>query len=159
MSQPAALSASLEDYLEAIFNLAQRNQVARSKDIALALGVARPSVTGALRSLARRGLINYEPYGFVTLTPAGQRQAKRVVQKHSVLTAFFVRVLGVNPRLSQEAACRAEHALGPEVVDRLLALTQFLDATRQGDQNLVNEFRGFCRRRRHHTTIRPEQRP
>ncbi|HEV58563.1 MAG TPA: MarR family transcriptional regulator, partial [Phycisphaerales bacterium] len=61
MARSVSLTASLEDYLEAIFHLENKDKVARSKDIAGALGVARPSVTGALRTLAGKGLVNYEP--------------------------------------------------------------------------------------------------
>ncbi len=90
------LSASLEDYLEAIFNLAGESREARSKDIAEALGVARSSVTGALQILKERGLANYEPYGCITLTRQGQTAAREVVRKHDVLKAFFTDVLGGN---------------------------------------------------------------
>ena len=68
------LSASLEDYVEAIFNLVGESKVARCKDIAQSLGVSRSSVTGALRLLKDKGLANYEPYGYVTLTDDGQRK-------------------------------------------------------------------------------------
>jgi DtxR family Mn-dependent transcriptional regulator len=54
-----SLSASQEDYLEAILNVADASGVARSTNIAISLGVAKPSVTGALRLLAQRGLVNY----------------------------------------------------------------------------------------------------
>ena len=62
------LSASLEDYLEVIFHLEQSNRVARAKDIADQMNVQRASVTGALKALSGRGLINYSPYSFITLT-------------------------------------------------------------------------------------------
>ena len=114
------LSASLEDYLEAIFNLADDAGGARSKDIAEALGVARSSVTGALQLLRKRGLAQYEPYGCVTLTRRGQAAAREVVQKHDILKSFFVDVLGIEKETAQRAACRAEHALGPEIIGRLL---------------------------------------
>ncbi|NLH16968.1 MAG: metal-dependent transcriptional regulator [Phycisphaerae bacterium] len=137
------LSASLEDYLEAIFHLSAQGQVARSKDIADRLHVARPSVTGALRSLASRRLIHYKPYGFVTLTRTGNRQAQRVVEKHRILKSFFTEVLGIKATEAQEAACRAEHALGPEIVDRLMGLTEFLAG---GDKrDWVGQFRAYCR--------------
>ena len=71
------LSASLEDYLEAILNLTSESNVARSKDIAKLLSVSRSSVTGALRVLKKKGLANYKPYDYVTLTnPAGGPQSK-----------------------------------------------------------------------------------
>jgi len=55
------LSASLEDYLEVIFHLEKSNRVARAKDIADQMNVQRASVTGALKALAGKGLINYSP--------------------------------------------------------------------------------------------------
>lgn len=71
------LSASLEDYLEAIFNLAGESNVARSKDIAQSLGVSKASVTGALRVLKEKELANYKPYDFVTLTEVGKRMQRK----------------------------------------------------------------------------------
>ena len=88
----ANLSASLEDYLEAIFNLSGQSKVARSKDIAKLLRVSKSSVTGALRVLKKKGLANYKPYDFVTLTKSGQAAAAEVVRKHNILKSFFVNV-------------------------------------------------------------------
>jgi len=137
------LSASLEDYLEAIFNLAGEARGARSKDIAATLGVARPSVTGALQALKERGLANYRPYGCVTLTPRGQTAAEEVVRKHNILTSFFVSVLGVDNEVAQQAACKAEHALGPEIIGRLLSFIEYVTASQRNGHDLVGEFRQF----------------
>ena len=67
------LSASLEDYLEAIFHVVEAKQASRAKDIADRLNVNSSSVTSALHALKERGLVNYEPYDLVTLTPEGLR--------------------------------------------------------------------------------------
>ncbi len=67
------LSASLEDYLEAIFNIAGSSGVARSKDIAETLGVSCSSVTGAMHLLSKKHLANYKPYDYVTLTEQGRK--------------------------------------------------------------------------------------
>jgi DtxR family Mn-dependent transcriptional regulator len=141
------LSASLEDYLEAILNLAGDSQGARSKDIAEALGVARPSVTGALRVLRERGLANYEPYGCITLTESGQTAAEEVARKHNVLTSFFVGVLGVEEETAQKAACKAEHALGPEIIGRLLCFIEYVTASSKSGSDVAGQFRQFCKRR------------
>jgi DtxR family Mn-dependent transcriptional regulator len=113
------LSASLEDYLEAILNLAGEFKVARSKDISAMLGVSRASVTGALRLLKEKGLVNYKPYNYVTLTEAGRTAAAEVVRKHNVLKSFFADVLGIDKDTAHRAACKAEHALGPKVISRI----------------------------------------
>jgi DtxR family Mn-dependent transcriptional regulator len=113
------LSASLEDYLEAILNLAGESNVARSRDIAAMLGVSKASVTGALRLLKEKGLVNYKPYDYATLTEAGRSAATEVAQKHNILKSFFVDVLGIDKDTAQRAACKAEHALGPQVIARI----------------------------------------
>ncbi|OHB59504.1 MAG: hypothetical protein A2173_10625 [Planctomycetes bacterium RBG_13_44_8b] len=138
------LSASLEDYLEAIFNIARRSKVARSKDIAQTLGVSRASVTGALRMLKDKGLANYKPYGYVTLTEAGQAAAAEVVRKHDVLKSFFIKILGVEPDAAQKAACRAEHTLGPNIIARLLRFSEFASKSNKKGFDLVNEFQRLC---------------
>lgn len=137
------LSASLEDYLEAIFFLTRNSAVARSKDIADGLAVARPSVTGALRQLAEKGLINYEPYGLVSLTKAGHTRAAGVAKKHDIIKSFFVDVLGVDTESAAEAACRAEHTLGKPIVAKLMSFIEFVTQQRQDGQNLVADFRAF----------------
>ncbi len=71
------LSASLEDYLEAIFQIVAEKPAARVKDIAKKLNVAGPSVTGALQALTERKLINYAPYELITLTPKANRWPRR----------------------------------------------------------------------------------
>ena len=138
------LSASLEDYLEAIFNLADESDIARSKNIAETLGVAKSSVTGALRELKKRELVNYKPYGYVTLTESGRNAAQQVVRKHNVLKAFFVNVLGIKNDIAQEAACKAEHSLGPEVIARLLAFIEFVTQRSANGIHLAEEFEQFC---------------
>lgn len=137
------LSASLEDYLEAIFNLSDDTGGARSKDIAETLGVARSSVTGALQLLQERGLARHEPYGCVTLTRRGQAAAREVAQKHDILKSFFVDVLGVEKEAAQRAACRAEHALGPEIIGRLLHFMEYVASSHRDGHDVAGEFRLF----------------
>ncbi|MHC4624759.1 MAG: metal-dependent transcriptional regulator [Planctomycetota bacterium] len=145
------LSASLEDYLEAIYNLAGESKVARSKDIAKLLGVAKPSVTGALRLLKKKGLANYKPYGYVTLTDAGQAAAAEIARKHNILTSFFVEVLGVDGRTGQQAACRAEHTLGPKVIARLLNFIEFVTRENKNGYDLAGRFKKYHGKKRART--------
>jgi len=147
----STLSASLEDYLEAIYNIAGESEIVRSKDIALSLGVAKPSVTGALKTLAKRGLVNYKPYGYVTLTEAGAVEARRVAQKHEVISRFFVDVLGVDKKTSQKAACKVEHALGPAIISRLMDFREFVAANQAKGTDICMKFRSF--RSKTHKTV------
>jgi DtxR family transcriptional regulator, Mn-dependent transcriptional regulator len=128
MRKNNGLSASQEDYLEAILNVADASGTARSTDIAGTLGVAKPSVTGALKLLAQRGLVNYKPYGCVTFTQKGVSKAGRVAQRHEIIKSFFVDVLGVDAVTAQKAACKAEHLLGPVIISRM---RDFTNSTRK----------------------------
>jgi len=138
------LSASLEDYLEAIFNLSQGSSVARSRDIAKSLGVSRASVTAALRSLKQKGLANYKPYNYVTLTGAGRGEAAKVVRRHNILQSFFEDVLGIKTETAQEAACKAEHILTAPVIERLLYFIEFATKNNKTGCDLAGEFERFC---------------
>ena len=68
MPDTQKLSPSLEDYLEAIYSILQKENQAKASVIGAIIGVNRPSVTGALKVLGERGLINYAPYEKITLT-------------------------------------------------------------------------------------------
>jgi DtxR family Mn-dependent transcriptional regulator len=141
------LSASLEDYLEAIFNLANESNIARSKDIAQLLGVSRASVTGALRILKKMDLANYKPYDYITLTKTGRAAAAEIARKHDILKSFFINVIGVESEVAQQAACKAEHTLGPEIISRLLCFIKFVNQFGGENYDLADEFRKFCSNR------------
>jgi DtxR family transcriptional regulator, Mn-dependent transcriptional regulator len=121
----ANLSASQEDYLEAIFHIEDRKRAARAKDIVERMGVHNSSVTQALRALAEKGLVNYAPYDLVTLTEEGRRRAADVVNRHRAVRQFLIEVLGISPDLAEVDACRLEHAISNEVLSRLGDLVAF----------------------------------
>jgi len=131
MRETKMISARLEDYMAAIFLIVSEKQVARAKDIAFRLKVSRPSVTGALRSLSDRGLINYAPYEMITLTSKGRKLAKDVVRRHEILKSFFVEVLGVDEVEADEAACKMEHAISHTIMERL---KKFMESIPRGGE-------------------------
>ncbi len=120
------LSASAEDYLESIYILCRENNAARSKEIMERLGVSGPSVTEALQSLRKKGLVNYAPYEAITLTETGEKIARDILRRHETLKEFLVEVLGVEPGLAEEGACKMEHAAPPEVIERMVLYTRYL---------------------------------
>ncbi len=119
MTKTPQLTAQMEDYLEAIFNLCRYDSTARSRDIAESLGVHKSTVTAALKSLGQMNLINYAPYEAVTLTPAGKSVARDVARRHAALKDFFVNVLKVDEKLAEGAACGMEHSVPREIVSKL----------------------------------------
>jgi len=122
------LSENLEDYLETILELQMKNSVARSKDIASKLDIKRGSVTGMLKKLVAGEFINYEPYGYVTLTPKGKKIASDVTQKHNFLKDFFLRVLKTDEITADQTACRMEHAMDKATFIKFKDFVKKLDA-------------------------------
>jgi len=123
----AILSASLEDYLKAIFQITAVKQAARAKDISMRLGVSNSSVTGALRTLADRGLINYAPYDLITLTPIGQAAARDIMRRQEALRDFFTKVLAVDSETAEVGACKMEHEVPPAILERFIQFVDFVD--------------------------------
>jgi DtxR family transcriptional regulator, Mn-dependent transcriptional regulator len=141
---PEGLSASLEDYLEVIFHLEQSNRVARAKDIADQMNVQRASVTGALKALAGRGLINYSPYSYITLTSAGRTVAQDIIHRHETLKEFFSAALQLAPEEAEANACRIEHAIDPLAVDRLVRFLEFIKMCPRTNLDWFSAFARYC---------------
>jgi DtxR family Mn-dependent transcriptional regulator len=139
------LSASLEDYIEVIYNLIAEKSFARSKDIGARLSVSGASVTEALRSLASKGLINYAPYEAITLTARGRRAALDVVRRHDALKRFFVEVLDIEQDLAEQGACRVEHAAPQPIIDRMINFINYLESRPEESRELIRNFSSFCR--------------
>lgn len=122
MEKKKPLSASLEDYLEVIFHLETKNKVARVKDIAEALSVQMPSVSGAMRALKERNLVSYEKNSYINLTEEGQLRAKTVIERHSALEKFLLEVLQLSSERACELACLIEHDIDVDTAQRLARL-------------------------------------
>jgi DtxR family Mn-dependent transcriptional regulator len=101
---------SSEDYLEAMLVLKKRHGYVRSVDIAAELGVTKPSVSYATKRLRENGYITMDNDGLITLTSAGMNIAKRIYDRHNVLTDFFI-ALGVDDKTADEDACKVEHEI------------------------------------------------
>ena len=144
MDRIELLSSNMEDYLEAIFHISQEKQAARAKDIADRLTVNKSSVTGALRSLSEKGLVNYAPYDIITLTAKGKRLAEEIVRRHAALKDFFIRVLLIDQGEAEEAACKVEHAVSKNIIDRLINFVEFMEICPRGGKEWLEGFRRHC---------------
>ncbi len=127
MQQAEMLSASLEDYLEAILHLERESRVARVSEIAQSLHVSRPSVTGALKNLAGRGLVCHERYGHVTLTEEGTRIALDVEKRHVAIRDFLMGVLSIPEDKAERTACKLEHVLETDVLAHFVAYAESVE--------------------------------
>lgn len=118
------VSASLEDYLEAIAELIRCHGHAHTKDIAAKLCVKMPSVTNALGVLSKSGHIIYRPNLPVQLTATGKVLAERVTRRHRILQDFLQYVLELPCEEAGKAACKIEHVIDEELINRFLVLSE-----------------------------------
>ena len=115
------LTAPVEDYLKAIYELERGGEAAGTTEIAERLGFAAASVSGMMRRLADAGLVTHEKYHGVRLTTAGRRAALRTIRRHRVIETYLTRALGYAWDRVHEEAERLEHAASDELIDRMAA--------------------------------------
>lgn len=101
---------SSEDYLETMLMMREKHGYIRSVDVAAALGVTKPSVSYATRRLRENGYLTMDPDGLITLTDKGMSIARRMYERHRLLTDFLS-YLGVDEATARQDACLIEHDL------------------------------------------------
>jgi DtxR family Mn-dependent transcriptional regulator len=145
MAKPTTktISASLEDYLEAIYSIIEQKNSVKAIEISRMLGVGRSSVTEALKNLADKKLVNYGRYDAISLTSEGEKAAKEVIFKHNTLYDFFTNILGLCPDVAHENACRVEHVLSEEAMEKFVSFVDFHKGT-EAHEGCVNKFKQFC---------------
>jgi DtxR family Mn-dependent transcriptional regulator len=141
--QAEDLSASLEDYIKTIATIAAEKQTARAKDISARMQVNMSSVTGALRALADRGLVNYAPYEHITLTDEGADAAREVLRKHEGIRDFLVKVLSVDAEAAERTAHNMEHAISSDVLERFIQFVDYLELCPRAGKSWADEFRHY----------------
>ena len=119
----ATMTQSLEDYLEAVYILISEDRPAQVRDVAKMLAVKMPSVVKAIHELKRLGLVTQKPYAAIELTVKGVRVAKHVLNRHTLLRSFLMK-LGVSRRNADKDACLMEHILSAETIDRIRSYTE-----------------------------------
>lgn len=113
------LSPSSEDYLKAIHDLTASGGLAQTGEIAVAMQVAAPSVSGMVKRLTAAGLVSHVPYRGVQLTRVGRRAALQLVRRHRIIETYLANKLGYGWDSVHEEAERLEHAVSDELVERM----------------------------------------
>jgi Mn-dependent DtxR family transcriptional regulator len=108
-----ALKESGEMYLETIYVLNKKSDSVRSIDVCEYMGYSKPSVSRAVGLLKNNGFINVSKEGFLTLTKSGEETAKKLFERHTIISKFLMS-LGVDEETATEDACRIEHVISDE---------------------------------------------
>jgi len=148
MKRKNSLSESMEDYLETILELEKANKVARVKDIAEKLDIQRGSVTGTLKVLNEKGLINYEPYSYITLTEDGVAIAQKITYRHNILKDFLTRIVQLSSEKADIMACRMEHTVDETSMTRIVQFIEFIDSCPRTGSEWIDAFVNFCSNRK-----------
>jgi DtxR family Mn-dependent transcriptional regulator len=116
-------SHTVENYLKAIFlaqvNLLPSEPLVPMGQLASALGVVPGTATTMVKALAEAGLVRYEPYAGVRLTPAGEKLAARVLRRHRLIELFLVQVMGMSWTEVHDEAEHLEHAVSDRLIERI----------------------------------------
>jgi DtxR family Mn-dependent transcriptional regulator len=113
------VSSSVEHYLKSIHELSDAKQSVSLSSLAEELAISPVSANEMVKKLVERGLVTYEPYIGVKLTPEGRAQALAVFRRHRLWERFLTDVLGLEWDRVHEEACRLEHATSPLVEEQL----------------------------------------
>lgn len=116
-------SHTVENYLKAIFQaqiaLGTQEQLVQMGHLASALGVVPGTATTMVKALSESGLVRYEPYAGVRLTPAGEKLAARVLRRHRLIELFLVQIMGMSWAEVHDEAEHLEHAVSDQLIERI----------------------------------------
>ena len=137
------LTSVMEDYLETIFELDKKKRAVRVKDIAKQMDVKMPTVSSMLKTLNKRGLVNYEKYEYIELTKSGAKVGKEMQRRHKILYQFLSDILRIDTAIADEEACKMEHSLSPATLDRLTDFMEFIQSCPRTGANWLQYFEEY----------------
>jgi DtxR family Mn-dependent transcriptional regulator len=147
----ASISRRVEDYLRIVYEIVEKKSYARIRDISKALGVKPSTVVEMMKKLREQGLIIYEKYGGITLTPRGKEVAELVKKRHDTFKKFL-EILLVPEDVAAKDAHILEHQLDPKTILQFTRFVEFI--TQAAEKNhpkfikrWIEGFREYCKRR------------
>jgi DtxR family Mn-dependent transcriptional regulator len=116
-------SSTVENYLKAIYlgegQLAPGQRLVPMGQLATSLQVAPGTATTMVKTLSESGLVEYEPYNGVRLSPAGEKLAALVLRRHRLMELFLVRVMGLGWDEVHDEAEQLEHVVSDRLIERI----------------------------------------
>jgi len=137
------ITPTMEDYLEAIYNLSKEKRAIRVRDIAKKLDVKMPTVTNMLKTLSEKGLIDYEKYEYLELTAKGSDVGQEIDQRHQIFRKFLTDILKIDYNKADEDACKMEHAVSPATLEAFVDFMEFIDNCPRGGASWLDYFNEY----------------
>lgn len=135
---------TVEEYLELIYDLEEKQGLAQTGTIAAEMDVKPPSVTEMLRKLDKEGFVNYKSYSGATLTPHGRKIAGKLMKKHRIIEDFLI-MIGIDEKQSEIDACQIEHHMSEKSIRQLENFVEFLKND-PGEMKCLEQFRKYNNR-------------
>ena len=114
MSSTREISATVEEYLEAIYRLEEKKGSAKTGDLAKELNVTLGTITNTIENMEKQNLVIHKPYKGVKLTKKGRKLALDVVRRHRLSERLLTDILRLEWSKAHDAACKLEHAIADE---------------------------------------------
>jgi len=145
MKVKSELTASLGNYLTTIYEIVKTQKAARAKDISTALGIGASSVSEALRNLADKKYINYEPYGIVTLSAKGKKIAVELIKRHEIICGFLRDVLLIDEEIVDANASKIEYGVSGEVLEKFVRFLTFMQSCSCKEPKWIKSFKFYAK--------------
>ena len=113
------ISKSLEEYLKTIYVIEKQEGKVRVTDIANSMNCTKPSVNKAVNNLKRNGLLNYETYGSIELTTAGENLAKKILATYDIVYLFLKDILKLEEKEAEEEAEKLKSSMTDKTINKL----------------------------------------
>ena len=113
------ISKSLEEYIKNMYVLKKQNGNVRVTDVAEKMNCSKASVNKALNNLKENGLVNYETYGTIEITDAGEDLAQKILESYDIVFIFLKDVLGMEAEVAEKEAENMKSSMSDETVNKL----------------------------------------
>jgi len=144
MKKENKLTASFENYLCAIYAIEKQNKAARVKDIASYLSIGASSVSEAMKALEKKEVINYEPYGLITLTKKGGKLVVEKIKRNEIISHFLKEVLLVSDEAVAENAKKIEYGMSEEVLEKFVRFLTFMQTCSCKEPKWIKSFKYYA---------------
>ena len=143
MKSKKILTASSQNYIKAIAHIEKIQKAARVKDISKHLSIGPSSVSEALKPLAEKGYINYQPYGIITLTAQGEKIAEEITNRHNIMCNFLETVLMVDKETADKDATKIEYEVSEEVLEKFVRFLTFMQTCSCKEPKWIKSFKHY----------------
>lgn len=137
------LTRSLERYLIAIYELINENDNVMVKDVAEKMQIGGASTSEAIKTLANRGYIDYQPYCSIKITEKGTRTAEEKILRHDTIAKFLSEVLLIEDENIEECASKMEFSMPDDVFERFIKYLSFMQKCSCKEPKWVKSFHKY----------------